>query len=109
MTSAPRLEITYATLRADNEELHALYEAGLEKARGRLGAYHRNVVGGVERDGDGTFEVRSPIDRDILVGTFAKGTRQDARTPSRPPARPSRPGSDWAGSGASRSCDAPRT
>jgi 1-pyrroline-5-carboxylate dehydrogenase len=77
--TAERIKITYATLRADNEELHALYEAGLEKAKARLGRYHRNFVGGAERDGDGTFEVRSPIDTDILVGTFAKGTRDDVR------------------------------
>jgi 1-pyrroline-5-carboxylate dehydrogenase len=77
--TAPRIKITYATLRADNEELHALYEAGLEKAKARLGAYHRNFVDGAERDGEGTFEVRSPIDTDILVGTFAKGTRADVR------------------------------
>ncbi len=79
MSAAPRIKITYATLRADNEELHALYEAGLEKAKGRLGAYHRNYIGGKERDGEGTFEVRSPIDRDILVGTFAKATRDDVK------------------------------
>ena len=77
--TAQRIKITYATLRADNEELHALYEAGLEKARGRLGAYHRNYVAGAERDGEGVFEVRSPIDTDIVVGTFAKGTRDDVR------------------------------
>jgi 1-pyrroline-5-carboxylate dehydrogenase len=79
MASVPRLKITYATLRADNEQLHALYEDGLEKARARLGAYHRNHIDGVERDGDGTFEIRSPFDSDILVGTFATGTRQDAQ------------------------------
>ncbi len=78
-SSAPRIKITYATLRADNEAFHALYEAGLEKAKGRLGAYHRNFIGGKERDGEGTFEVRSPIDRDIVVGTFAKGTRDDVK------------------------------
>src|SRR6476620_1702693 len=77
--SKPRIKITYATLRNDNEELHALYEAGLEKAKGRLGANHRNFVDGAERDGDGTFEVRSPIDTDILLGTFAKGTRKDVQ------------------------------
>ena len=76
---APRMKITYATLRADNEELHAAYEVGVERARARLGAYHRNLIGGAERDGDGAFEVRSPIDREILVGTFARGTRQDVR------------------------------
>ncbi len=78
-SSAPRLKITYATLRTDNEELHALYEAGLAKARARLGGYHRNYIDGVERDGDGTFEVRSPIDTDILLGTFARGTRKDVQ------------------------------
>jgi 1-pyrroline-5-carboxylate dehydrogenase len=77
--TAERIKITYATLRADNEELHGLYEAGLEKARARLGETHRNFVDGHERDGDGTFEVRSPIDTDILVGTFARGTRQDVK------------------------------
>ncbi len=77
--TAQRIKITYATLRADNEELHALYEAGLEKAKARLGAHHRNFVDGAERDGDGTFEIRSPIDTDILVGTFAKGTRKDVQ------------------------------
>ena len=75
----PRIKITYATLRADNEELHQLYEAGLERAKARLGGHHRNFVGGKERDGDGEFELRSPIDRDILVGSFARGTRQDVR------------------------------
>jgi 1-pyrroline-5-carboxylate dehydrogenase len=77
--SRPRLKITYATLRADNEELHAQYEAGLEAARRRLGGQHRNFIDGRERDGEGTFELRSPIDRDLVVGTFARGTRQDVR------------------------------
>jgi len=77
--TAERIKITYATLRADNEELQQQYEAGLERARARLGQVHRNVVDGAERDGDGTFEVRSPIDTDILVGTFARGTRADVQ------------------------------
>jgi 1-pyrroline-5-carboxylate dehydrogenase len=75
--SKPRIKITYATLRADNEELHTLYEAGLDKARAGLGAHHRNFIAGRERDGEGRFEVRSPIDRDIVLGTFASGSRQD--------------------------------
>ena len=78
-TSAPRPKITYATLRNDNEELHALYDAGIEKALARLGAPHQNWVAGSGRDGEGAFELRSPIDREILVGTFARGTRQDVR------------------------------
>ena len=77
--TAERIKITYATLRADNEDLQVAYEAGLERAKGRLGAYHRNFIDGQERDGEGTFELRSPIDTEILVGTFAKGTRADVQ------------------------------
>jgi 1-pyrroline-5-carboxylate dehydrogenase len=76
---AERMKITYATLRNDNEELHALYDAGIERARARLGAYHQNWVGGAGRDGESAFELRSPIDRDLLVGTFARGTRGDVK------------------------------
>jgi 1-pyrroline-5-carboxylate dehydrogenase len=75
----PRIKITYATLRNDNEELHELYDRGLEKARARLGRHHPNHIGGQERRGDGEFEDRSPIDTGIVLGHFAKGTRQDAR------------------------------
>jgi 1-pyrroline-5-carboxylate dehydrogenase len=74
----PRLKITYATLRNDNEELHAQFDAGVEKVRGGLGRYHPNFVGGRARDGDGTFEKRTPIDGTVL-GTFAKGTRVDVQ------------------------------
>jgi len=76
---AERIKITYATLRNDNEELHALYDAGIEKARARLGDHHQNWIAGAGRDGEGAFELRSPIDRDVLVGTFARGTREDVK------------------------------
>jgi len=75
--SSPRIKVTYATLRADNEELHAQFEVGLAAARTILGAHHRNFVAGAWRDGDGAFEVRSPIDRDLVLGTFARGTATD--------------------------------
>src|SRR5215208_5466239 len=76
----PRIKITYATLRNDNEELHALYEQGVVEARAGLGAHHRNYIAGRWVDGSaGVFEVRSPIDRDLLIGTFAKGDREDTK------------------------------
>ncbi len=74
-----RIKITYATLRADNEDLHAAYEAGVDAARKRLGDGYENFIGGAPRGGDGTFEVRSPIDTDIVVAVVAKGTRQDVK------------------------------
>ncbi|HEX4897634.1 MAG TPA: aldehyde dehydrogenase family protein, partial [Candidatus Limnocylindrales bacterium] len=76
--SKPRIKITYATLRADNEELHALYEAGVKSSEAGLGGHHQNYVDGRWVDGRaGTFEARSPIDSKILLGTFAKGDRAD--------------------------------
>ena len=75
----PRLKITYATLRNDNDQLHAQFEAGVTKVREELlGHHHRNFVGGVEREGEGTFEKRSPIDAS-LMGTFARGSRRDVQ------------------------------
>jgi 1-pyrroline-5-carboxylate dehydrogenase len=74
-----RIKITYATMRADNEDLHSAYEEGILKARKRLGDGYLNYVNGQPREGEGTFEVRSPIDTDIVVAVVAKGTRQDVK------------------------------
>jgi 1-pyrroline-5-carboxylate dehydrogenase len=75
-----RFKITYATLRNDNEELHALYEAGVEQSKAKLGGQYQNYIDGQWVAGSaGTFEVRSPIDSEILVGTFAKGDRADTQ------------------------------
>ena len=77
-TNAPRFKITYATLRNDNEELHAMYEAGVETSRAGLGRHHRMFIDGKWVEGGaGIFEVRSPIDPDIVLGTFAKGDADD--------------------------------
>jgi 1-pyrroline-5-carboxylate dehydrogenase len=75
----PRLKITYATLRADNEELHEQFEAGAENARAQLGQHYPNYINGEPRHGDGEFEDRSPIDDNLILGYFAKGTREDAK------------------------------
>ncbi len=77
-TTTPRIKITYATLRNDNEELHAQFDRGLEKARASLGGTHPNWIGGQNRRGESEFEKHSPIDGSLL-GRFAKGTRQDVR------------------------------
>ena len=76
---ATKLRITYATMSADNEELHAAYEHGVEVARSWLGEKHPFFVNGEERWGEGFDEERSPIDRDVLIGQFARATRQDAK------------------------------
>ena len=63
MTDAPRTKITYATLRADNEELHAAFEAAVVAARARLGGGHPNIIGGRERAGSGMLPGRCVCQR----------------------------------------------
>jgi 1-pyrroline-5-carboxylate dehydrogenase len=78
--SKPRIKITYATLRNDNEELHALYEAGVRASEAGFGRHHQNYIGGQWVEGGaGTFELRTPIDTDRLLGTFARGDRGDVQ------------------------------
>ena len=75
-----KFKITYATMSADNEELHAAYERAVKTVKESwLGEKHHFFVNGEARDGEGYVEERSPIDRDILIGHFAKATAQDAR------------------------------
>jgi 1-pyrroline-5-carboxylate dehydrogenase len=71
--------VTYATLSADNEELHTAYEQGIDTAKSWLGQQHSFYVNGEARQGEGHDEERSPVDHDIVIGQFAKATRQDAK------------------------------
>jgi len=71
--------VTYATMSADNEELHRAYEQGIETARSWLDQKHPYFVNGEERWGEATDEERSPIDRDVVIGHFGRATRQDAK------------------------------
>src|SRR6266511_3528794 len=81
--------ITYATMSADNEELHKAYDRGIEVARFWLGKRHPFYVNGEARQGSGTKEERSPIDHDLVIGEFAQATGEDVRDAVRRP-RPSR-------------------
>jgi 1-pyrroline-5-carboxylate dehydrogenase len=71
--------ITYATMSADDPALHEAYEQGIETAKSWLGQKHPFYVNGEAREGEGYDEERSPIDHDIVIGQFARATRQDAR------------------------------
>ena len=79
MATTPRMKITYATLSADNEELQSSFDAALERGRADLGKTYPMIIGDEERTSDDIFEDRSPIDREMVVSRFPKGTRQDVR------------------------------
>ncbi|MBW3666049.1 MAG: aldehyde dehydrogenase family protein [Actinobacteria bacterium] len=71
------VKITYATMSADNEELNSAYESALVEVQEKLGELHGVIVNGEHRVERPTYEERSPIDSDIVVGLYAQGTTQD--------------------------------
>ncbi|MGZ4150196.1 MAG: aldehyde dehydrogenase family protein [Actinomycetota bacterium] len=73
---AEGFRITYATMSADNEELHKDYDAAIEQAKAELGRTIPVVVNGQERSGEGAYELQSPIDGTLLAH-ISQATRQD--------------------------------
>jgi 1-pyrroline-5-carboxylate dehydrogenase len=73
----PTFRVTYATLSADNEDLHAAYEEGVRTARAWLGATFPAYVNGEARSSGPTFDVVSPNDAGLRLGTFHESTPAD--------------------------------
>ena len=73
--------VTYATMSADDDALHEAYDEGIATARSWLGESHSSLVNGEHRPGiEGkAYEERSPIDHDIVIGTFAHASDDDVR------------------------------
>jgi 1-pyrroline-5-carboxylate dehydrogenase len=76
---AEGFRVTYQTLAADSDELHAAFDEGLQVASSWLGKSHPFYVDGDARWNKDVEVERSPIDRDLLIGDFSKATRQDAQ------------------------------
>jgi len=71
-------KITYVSLETD-ESFHGEYEAALLAIEQEFGERHPMYIGGREVTAPGEFEARSPIDPDILLGTFPEGGEEHAR------------------------------
>jgi len=69
--------VTYATLSADNEELHDAYEAGLRLAATWLGADISGFVSGEPRGGGALFTVTSPGDLSLTLCRVRSATHAD--------------------------------
>ncbi len=72
-----RVRVTYATLSADNEDLHTSYEEGLALAKSWLGTTVATRVAGEERTGGTPFQVFSPGETSLLLCTAHAATQQD--------------------------------
>jgi 1-pyrroline-5-carboxylate dehydrogenase len=69
--------VTYATLTADDDELHAAYDAALADAKASFGVRHPLRIGADTRAGTAIFETTSPVDREVVIGEFAAATAGD--------------------------------
>ncbi len=81
---AEGFRVTYATMSADNEELHKHYDEGIEPSKAELGKTIPVVVNGEERPGEGTYELESPIDGDPARADLAGHAPRTSRTRSPP-------------------------
>ena len=70
--------LTYATMFDPPALLHERFEKALAEVKGSLGRDYPMWIGGKERGAAERFEDRSPINTDWILGTFARGTAQDA-------------------------------
>ena len=73
-------KVTYATLAAgQTPEFTRAYDEATERVRKSLGKTHPHFIGGKEISASETFESTSPSDKRLVLGKFAKGTRDDAK------------------------------
>ncbi|MDH3524298.1 MAG: aldehyde dehydrogenase family protein [Acidobacteriota bacterium] len=70
MSRGQDFKITYSTLGSSAAAVHDGFEQAVAAALAALGGSHSLWIGGRERQGAGEFEVRSPVDRRLLVGRF---------------------------------------
>src|SRR5262245_17891996 len=73
----PAFRVTYATLSADNEELHAAYEEGVQTAQSWVGQTIPVVVDGQARTDGETFSLVSPNDDKLELATVHSATERD--------------------------------
>src|SRR5687767_11835677 len=73
-------KITYATLGGDSlEDLHRELDAAIANAPKTFGRDHLLYIDGKRLEADARFDDRSPIDTNIVLGTFQKGTREHVK------------------------------
>lgn len=78
MPKETSFKLTYATMFNPPEELHTHFEEALVGVKANLGEEFDMIIGGEDRKARETFEDRSPINTDWVLGVFQQGNEQDA-------------------------------
>ena len=78
MPASDSFKLTYATMFNPPEELHLQFESALARLKASLGQEHGMIINGQERFAAEKFEDRTPINTDVVLGVFQKGSAGDA-------------------------------
>lgn len=77
-TSKTQPKVTYSAIGGNLDEIHRGFEDALAREKAAFGATHRSTVAGrAVGGGSETLELRSPIDSDVLLGSFVSATNED--------------------------------
>ena len=69
-----RIKVTYSTLGSPDPLLHQYFEEDVADLKNNLGKRYQMLINGEWVDGDGSYENRSPINTDWLLGVFARAS-----------------------------------
>ncbi len=72
------IKVTYSTLASPDPLLHEYYDEAVAEAKANFGQTFPLFINGEERLADESFAKVSPVDTDLVMGYFQKGTAQDA-------------------------------
>ncbi len=75
---AQKIKVTYSTLASPDPLLDQLYEEAVARVKQNFGQTFPLYINGEERFAENTFTKVSPVDRDVEMGFFQKGTEEDA-------------------------------
>jgi len=78
MTKETSFKLTYATMFNPPEELHTRFDQAMEDLKGKLGQEHPMFIGGEERVVQDKTKEFSPINTELHLATFQKGSAKDA-------------------------------
>ena len=78
MSEKKHIKVTYSTLASPDPLLHQYFEEAVEEAKASFGKTFPLFIDGQERTSEKTFEKRSPVDLDLVMGNFQYGSTQDA-------------------------------
>jgi len=78
MANEKSFKLTYATMFTPPEELHTRFAEAMTELKGKLGQEYPMFIGGEERFTDEKVKAYSPINTEMHLATFQKGSAKDA-------------------------------